>query len=284
VILPDVELEQEPLVSEKNGKQYWTPAAKQFSARIVSSLVSLDKALKSSVEITPEPTWATAPSYSLATELYLRAKLLDAEKKILEAETAKLRIQDDLQNAVRLRGLLYEKGKPLEAAIIEALQLLGFKAGGHKSGHSEFDVVFESAEGRLLGEAEGKDSKAINVDKLRELSMNIYEDLQRDDVSTPAKGVLFGNGFRLTPPEKREIEFTEKCIIAARTQSVALIATSDLYLSARYMADLRIINPSEDGYAKQCREAMLTGIGIVNLPSPPSVGDTDTVEVSEEAV
>jgi hypothetical protein len=57
-------------------------------------------------------------------------------------------------------------------------------------------VVFESEEGRLIGEAEGKDNKAINVDKLRQLSMNIHEDIQREEVTTPAKGVLFGNGYR----------------------------------------------------------------------------------------
>jgi hypothetical protein len=48
-------------------------------------------------------------------------------------------------------------------------------------------VVFESEEGRLIGEAEGKDNKAINVDKLRQLSMNIHEDIQREEVTTPAK-------------------------------------------------------------------------------------------------
>ena len=56
---------------------------------------------------------------------------------------------------------------------------MGFVASPYKEANSEFDVVFESAEGRLLGEAEGKDSKAISVDKLRQLVMNIHEDLQR---------------------------------------------------------------------------------------------------------
>ena len=93
----------------------------------------------------------------------------------------------------RLRGLLFEKGKPLEEAIIEGLRKLGFTAEPFKDDGSEFDVVFESPEGRLIDEAEGKDNKAVNVDKLRQLQMNIHEDLLRDSVAEPAKPVLFGN-------------------------------------------------------------------------------------------
>ncbi len=92
---------------------------------------------------------------------------------------------------------MFEKGKLLENVIIEALRLLGFKAVPYKDSTSEFDVVFESDQGRLIGEAEGKDTKAVNIDKLRQLAMNVHEDLQREDVSSPAKPVLFGNGFRL---------------------------------------------------------------------------------------
>lgn len=80
---------------------------------------------------------------------------------------------------------------------------MGFRAEPFKDSNSEFDVVFESDEGRLIGEAEGKDSKAINVDKLRQLAMNIHEDLQREEVTKSAKGVLFGNGFRLSPLNER---------------------------------------------------------------------------------
>lgn len=181
-----------------------------------------------------------------------------------------------LSAAGRLRALLYEKGKPLEEALLEALRLLQFKAAQYKQAESEFDVVFECQEGRLLGEAEGKDTKAINVDKLRQLAMNINEDLLRDDVIEPAKGVLFGNGYRLTSPNGREIQFTEKCISASIPSSTALLATSELFAAVQYLS-----MQADDEYAKRCREALLTGVGLVTLPSPPKIDVNVTEEVCE---
>lgn len=105
--------------------------------------------------------------------------------------------------------------------------------------------------------------------------MNIHEDLQRDEVLMPAKGVLFGNGFRLHPPVERGAQFTEKCIIASKSQGVALVSTSELFRVARYLSD----RPDED-YAKQCRTSLLEGVGVVNLPTPPDVLIPPIVEVA----
>jgi hypothetical protein len=137
-------------------------------------------------------------------------------------------------------------------------------------------VVFESPEGRLLGEAEGKDNKAVNVDKLRQLSMNIHEDLEREEVSTPAKGVLFGNGYRLSLPGDRAVEFTEKCIAAAQSSSTALVTTSDLFAAVQHLS-----SNQDDDYAKRCREAMIAGSGLTKLPAPPELAKDVITETSE---
>ena len=104
----------------------------------------------------------------------------------------------------------------------------------------------------------------MNVDKLRQLAMNIHEDLQREEVTAPAKGVLFGNGHRLTPPLERKAQFTDKCITAATSQATALVATSSLFQAVRYLSD-----QEDEGYASRCRAAILAGIGLVELPEPP---------------
>ena len=83
---------------------------------------------------------------------------------------------------------------------------MGFKANPFQEKDSVFDVVFESQEGRLIGEAEGKDNKAINIEKLRQLELNLQEDYSRDEISEFAKGALIGNAYRLTPPEERRDE------------------------------------------------------------------------------
>lgn len=268
LLLPNIDFYPEDFFQEESeedegGEDVWTPKAFQFAAQMLQGVVSLDNALHSSEDSTPEPAWATDPVYTLASERSLQVELLEAECQVEKAQKRKEELFDKLKSAGRLRGLLFEKGKPLESAIIEALQVLGFTAAPYKDALSEFDVVFESTEGRLLGEAEGKDSKAVNVDKLRQLAMNINEDLQREEVTTPAKGVLFGNGYRLQPPGERAPAFTEKCVSAAKVSSTSLVATVDLFKVAHYLSDRTDVE-----FAKKCREAMLAGVGIATLPEP----------------
>lgn len=282
LLLPNIDFYPEGFVQEESeedeneeGEDAWTPQAVQFAGRMLNAVVSLDSALHSSEDVTPEPSWASNPVYALASERSLQAELLEAESQVEEAQKRKEELLDKLKSAGRLRGLLFEKGKPLENAIIEALQILGFKATSYKDAFSEFDVVFESAEGRLIGEAEGKDNKAVNVDKLRQLAMNINEDLQREEVTAPAKGVLFGNGYRLQPPGARATAFTEKCVSAAKISSTSLVATVDLFKMAHYLSD----SPDVE-LAKKCREAMLAGVGVAIFPEPLIL---ESLNIQEEA-
>jgi len=266
ILLPDIEFYADGfLKDDENQEMQWTLEAERFAAQFLSSIANLDKALKSTTEVTPEPLWTSDSIYLLESERALRLELLEAEQRVEEAQRAKEAVQERLSAAGATKALLYEKGKPLETAIVNGLKTLGFAAAPFKDGSSEFDVVFECAEGRLLGEAEGKDNKAINVDKLRQLSMNIHEDLQREEVLSPAKGVLFGNGFRLTAPTGRTVQFTEKCITAATSQATALIDTSNLFNTVQYLS-----SHDNENYAKECRLAMLGGIGLVLLPAPPA--------------
>jgi hypothetical protein len=273
VLVPDVNFSPDDFYEEEEDEFKWTDKARRFAARMVAAVVALDRALRESNDLTPEPAWASEPAFSLAEELKLRSELLESERRVEEAQKEKEQIQGQLKQAGQLRGLLYEKGEPLEDSIIKALELMGFVASPYKEANSEFDVVFESAEGRLLGEAEGKDSKAISVDKLRQLVMNIHEDLQREEVSAPAKGVLFGNGYRLSHPARRGIQFTEKCITAAKSASTALLTTSDLYAAVQYLP----ARP-DDAYAKRCREAILARVGVLKLPPIPQTGAAITTE------
>lgn len=160
---------------------------------------------------------------------------------------------------------MYEKGKPLEFAILDALKILGFSVTQYEDADSEFDAVFESKEGRLIGEVEGKDNKAINIDKLRQLALNIHEDLQRDEVSEPAKSVLFGNAYRLLQLDERPNPFTDKCISAASVSSTALVFTPDLFNVAKYLRDNK-----DAKFAIGCRKAILKSVGRVIFPEIPT--------------
>jgi len=235
VLLPDMDFCPNGFVRDQGQTQVWTAEAKKFASRMMTALVALDRALHSTAQVTPEPNWAGEPVYALAAERELRSALLDAETKVEKAQKRKEAIAQQLKDSGKLRALLYESGKALENAIIDGVRMLSFTAHPYKNADSEFDVVFASPEGRFLGEAEGKDNKAINVDKLRQLAMNIHEDLQREDVTSPAKGVLFGNGYRLISPGERDSQFTAKCVTAAESSNVALVATTNLFVAVQYL-------------------------------------------------
>lgn len=105
-----------------------------------------------------------------------------------------------------------------------------------------------------------------NVDKIRQLTSNIVEDSKRDETTPVAHGILFGNGFRLTSPTSRNVGFTEKCITMAKSNTVALIHTADLFVVAKYVKD-----SGDDGFAAKCRASIRSGLGsIVRFPPLPA--------------
>jgi hypothetical protein len=229
--------------------------------------VSLDDTRKQSIQCTPAPAWALSSDYRLSLEGELEASITTCSAEIAEMQAKKTKLEELLEHAGGLRRLLFEQGKPLEEAILEGMRLFGFGAHSFSDGASEFDVVFFSPEGRCLGEAEGKDNKAINIDKLSQLERNLQEDFARDEVTQYAKGVLFGNAYRLVPLGDRGDFFTEKCVSGAKRVGAALVRTPDLFAPARYMKE----NPSDVDYAKQCREAIFGSDGeVVVFPPPPA--------------
>ncbi len=249
----------------KKDESYWTPDALKWGRRLVASLVHIADNLLQGKRSTPPPTWAEDTAFRLPEEDRLGKGIGEIKTSIesLQREHEKLAVA--LVEAGAPRALLFEQGTPLEIAVIDALRTLGFAATPFKEGGSEFDVVFEAPEGRFLGEVEGKDTKAINIDKFSQLERNLQEDFAREEVQDYAKGVLFGNPERLTKPSERKEAFTDKCISAAKRIHAALVRTADLFEPVRYLK----ARPDPE-YAKICRQAILASDGeVVRFPSPP---------------
>lgn len=236
----------------------WTEEGTIFGHKFLNCLLAIDTLLKQASATTPAPAWASATAYVLPKEAKLREQLLSVESSIEELSATKQELKIRITEEGSLRRLLYEKGRPLEMAILQALKLLGFRAEPYRDSESEFDVVFECEEGRLLGEAEGKDNSPINVDKLRQLEMNIHEDFERDGVTDMAKPVLFGNASRLRPLDERGDYFTQKCVMAAKRSKTALVCTPDLFRVAQYLSD-----GIDQEFVKKCRGALFAAEGAV---------------------
>ena len=264
VLLPPVRYSKEKFTEyNEEGNKIWIKEAIGFGERLVQILLDIDSALRSSTEASPPPDWTKESKYRLKSETELTEKINTISEKIEKLEQEKNTLSNTLQKEKKLKDLLFEKGKPLEDAVIEALRILGYEAENYDDGNLELDQVIIGPDGeRYIGETEGKDKSSINIEKFRQLESNIQEDLQREEVSNPAIGVLFGNGFRIVHPEKREEQFTEKCIKNAERVNAILVRTSDLFKVAKYIRE-----SNDEKFAEKCREAISESRGkIVEFP------------------
>jgi len=273
IALPWLNLYREKLCSGIRIPQHddpeftWTKEGQEWGRLYVSVLSAVDESLRSPTLAIPTPQWAKSESFKTSNETLLYESLRRVEAKLAELKQQREEIELEVVDAGKIKRLLFEQGHPLEDAVLEAMSILGFKASSYRDSESEFDVVLESPEGRCIGEVEGKDRKAIDINKIRQLETNIHEDLEREEITGPAKAVLFGNAFRLTVPSDRPWEhFTQKCRTAAKRTGTALVRTCDLFEVARKLVD----NPDSE-FATLCRRAILETEGeVVVFPPVPT--------------
>jgi hypothetical protein len=273
VLLPPVDFDT--MVSEREKQLSGTKdggvsaaitrkAEKSVGKQFVNALVQIDKAIRAQAARTPAPSWVLQDEFALREEGTLKEEIASIDREIVELQNARQTARVKLEEAGNLKGLLYESGAPLESALLEALRVLGFTAENYRDAESEFDVLFVDPEGeKLLGEAEGKTDKAINIEKLDQLNRNVQEEFAKRPDAQYSKGVLFGNAFRLTPLNERGDFFTQKCLAGAVRSGFALVRTPDLFPIARYLKE----NLDPD-FAIACRKEVLNTSGKVAIFPP----------------
>jgi hypothetical protein len=268
VVLPYVKYDEKKFITynKKEDKSYWTADAIKFGKILTKAFIDIDKALRSVEDKTPPPNWINNPPFLIEKEEKLKEAINENDKKIASLALKNKELQTEVASEAELKDLLFEQGKPLESAVIRALEILGFKAENYNDGTVELDQVILGPEGiRCIGESEGKDNKDINIDKIRQLIESLNADSFREEVSEKATGILFGNPQRLVDPQKRTLDFTEKCKKTAEREKIALVKTADLFSVAKYLKE----NENEE-FKKACREALYNGLGkIVIFPSIP---------------
>ena len=273
VLLPDIDFFPLGYYDREGAK---SEEAVAFAAKLIESVVTIDRNLRNADEIISEPEWVKDNKFKLEKEKIAEDRSQEIKSEIERMQMEKKALEKEIKDLGRLRNLLFANGKPLELAVLDALKILEFdNVHSFNDGKSEFDAVFESDEGKFIGEVEGKDNKAIDFDKFRQLILNTLESLNRDD--TPVKGVLFGNAYRLSSPLERKEPFTQKCIVALETSPVALVSTPDLFEVAKYLSD----NPTDKHFAAKCRETLSNSVGIVEFPEIPN-SDGNPNKTSQE--
>lgn len=179
------------------------------------------------VEVLPE--WVFDSGLRLPDEKRREIEIRDISEKIADLEAQKTTAQSALAEYVSPKALLYSKGPKLELAVRAALTELGYRAENFAEGDLEFDAMFSVGGKRCLGEVEGKDAKPIDVAKISQLSRCLNEDFDRAEISEFAKGILFGNPFRMTPLAERPEGFTNKVVIAAERSAISLVYTYQIF-------------------------------------------------------
>ena len=263
-LLPALEFPDKP-EKDRAGKILWSDRSKQIGHQFLHQILEIDKVIQSENERSPIPTWVLKDDFKISEEVEIENNINELELEIERLNNHKSSLADKLTKTNTLKSLLFEKGKPLELAVLEAMNYLGFESSHYDDGELEIDGIFYSEEGRFIGEAEGKDNDLIKINKLRQLKGNMERDLFKNEESKYAKGILFGNAYRLSDPDSRNEFFSEKCVSIAEQSKIALVRTPDLFDIARYLKE----NDDKD-FAKQCREAIKNTSGeIVIFPEIP---------------
>lgn len=228
VFVPDF-IFPENAVEEFGDDEKWTDEAHAFAGRLEAALFALDADCRDASIAAEAPDWVATDRHRLSAESQFEDNIRKISEQLSSLQEDHQKSDEELRSYAAVKSLLFEKGRALEDAVILALKELGFETQRHDDGESEFDVIFSADGFRYLGEVEGKDDKAINVDKSSQLERNIQEDYQRDEITEYADGVLFGNPFRLTIPNERKQPFTDKVLKAAERTGIRLITTADLF-------------------------------------------------------
>lgn len=264
VFLPKIDLDKKEFTEyNEDDEAFWTDEAVIIGKRFIQSIIEIDSNLRTTSNRTPKPEWTNHKLYTLERSEKIRNSIESKREKITKLNDEIQELKEELIDAEKLNDLLFETGKPLEEAVTYALKILGFKAENFDDGVLELDQVITSPEGwRFIGECEGKDNKAIDISKFRQLSDSLNEDFEREEVTEKAYGILFGNPYRLLAPSKRKSPFTDKCKSGAQREKIGLIETIELYRVSKYLME-----NVDEKFKQDCRKAIFSNLGeVIKFP------------------
>lgn len=125
-----------PYLNHNYDNQFddWTDDAQKFGNRLKGCLLSIDKQLSEKTEKTPPPEWSDQEEFSLTKAIEIEEEIQKNNHKIEELNLKNNELNKKLAKANGLKDLLFEQGTPLENAVINALNRLGYDAKNHRDG------------------------------------------------------------------------------------------------------------------------------------------------------
>jgi len=221
--------------------------------KLAGVLLDCISATTGTIEETTPPSWASDYKVLLPNLPDLEGEIEKLHKKMNELHERLNTVEQQKTEQQKYLKLLYEQGKfQLEPVVRDAFSLFGFTVTDAEPS----DGLLESGEGVALLEVEGKDDKAINIDKCRQLLDNVVDDEKK--TQQPKKGLLVGNGFRLKDPKGRTEQFTQRAMESAAGNHFCLLTSDTLFQLV-----CQVLEDPDNGELKtQIRKQLLATNGL----------------------
>jgi hypothetical protein len=225
--------------------------------RVGSAIVRIVEAHFGGLGDIEAPAWASGVEIPGASADDGRIATLETQRNQIDAEISSL--QRRRAELLNFRLLLYGYGKPvLEPVVRSALRTLGFDVPESDDYKGDWDVELHEprSSATAIGEIEGS-TGAIDIDKYRQLLDYIETEFRE---GRDHRGILIGNGYRLTAPEapERQKQFTEHVLRGAERNEFCLLPTTELF-----KAVCTVLETAEDhGLKIRIRDSILSTVGV----------------------
>jgi hypothetical protein len=156
-----------------------------------------------------------------------QARIEDAEAKLEELESELEEARSGFLSLDRYRRILWQEGKyGFELPVRDALVLLGATAYSQPDEPATFSIAGETV--MVEAESSGGEVGMEPHYRLRErMEARISHDKRR------AFGLVIVNGYRETPPQARDRQFSDSLRIAAESMRYCVLTATDLYEAVR---------------------------------------------------
>lgn len=171
------------------------------------------------------PLWLA--QYTLPTELPIIQRIEKIQSESAELSRKLEHEQEDLQDASRLKKLLYETGEGvLEPIVREALALLGAVIQLPKERGREDGRLSDPNGRQATLEIKGR-TGPLRLDDVRQAHQWVADSLTYE--SRQSKGILIANLNKDTDPKNRGEVFPKNCIELAQNFQISLVTTSQIF-------------------------------------------------------
>jgi hypothetical protein len=215
----------------------------------------------------------TAPEWVDEVELpgldESRRRIQDAEAKLDEIEAELDAARGEYLGVERFRRILWQEGKyGFELPVRDALLQLGFRQFSNVDQPANFSFGSTS----VFIEAESS-AGAVGMDPHYRLRQRLEARIA-DEGRAPPRGLIVVNGYRETPPDEREQQYTNALRVAAESLRYCVVQASDLFEALRDK-----LEGKSDG--KAFCQLLIETDGVLALPGAPddeTVSDEETTE------